>query len=78
MHLGVALSEAAGRVRADEVGANEPLAMDSPAALLCRNIRVCEFDAIAMARWGYSRMRIWLDFSGDGGCPSHKVDDGGL
>jgi hypothetical protein len=50
--------------------------MVSLPAVLCRRIKACEFDAMAMARWGYSRIRIWLDFSGDGGWPGHKADDG--
>lgn len=51
--------------------------MASLVVVLWRNIRACELDAIAMARWGYSRMRTWLDFSGGGGCPGHNAVDGG-
>lgn len=30
-----------------------------------------------MARWGYSRIKIWLDFSGDGAWPLQRADEGG-
>jgi hypothetical protein len=43
---------------------------------LCRRMRAWDGVAMAIARWGYSRMRIWLDFSGDGGCPDHSADEG--
>jgi hypothetical protein len=45
---------------------------------LCRRIRAWEWDVIAMARWGYSRIRIWLDFSEEGGWPGHRAVDGEL
>jgi hypothetical protein len=77
MHLDARVSEVAERWRADDVEARKPFAMASLVVVLWRNIRACELDAIAMVRWGYSRMRTWLDFSGEGGCPGHQAVDGG-
>ena len=77
MHLDALLSEVAERWRPADTDASDPFAIASLVVVLCRKMRACEFDAIAMARWGYSRIRIWLDFSGDGGWPGHKAVEGG-
>lgn len=77
MHFEAALSETFERWRPDATEARDPFAMDSLVVVLCRRMRACEFDAMAMARWGYSRIRIWLDFSGDGAWPGHRAVEGG-
>lgn len=77
MHLGLPPSRLE-RGRAEGIEESEPLAMASAVVVLCRRIKACVEDAIAIARWGYSRMRIWLDFSGDGAWPLHRAADGWL
>ena len=77
MHFDVALSRLVVRERAEATDARDPLAIASLVVALCRRMRACVDEAIAMARWGYSRIRIWLDFSGDGGWPLQRVDESG-
>lgn len=77
MHLDVAFSKLVLRERAEATEAREPLAIASLVVGLCRKMRAWVEEAMAMARWGYSRMRIWLDFSGEGAWPLQRADEGG-
>jgi len=56
----------------------DPFPIASLAVELCRRIRAWDGVAMAIARWGYSRMRIWLDFSEDGAWPVHRAGEGWL
>ena len=54
---------------ADETEASEPFAMASLVVVLWRKMRAEEWETMAMDRWGYSRMRSWLDTSGAAAAP---------
>ncbi len=55
-----------GRGRAEGTEAREPFAMASLVVGLWRKMRAWSCETMAMARWGYSRISSWLDFSCEG------------
>lgn len=77
MHFDEGLPTLGARGRAEATDVRDPFAIASLVVLLCRRIRAWVAETTAMERWGYSRMRTWLDFSGDGDWPLQSADDPG-